>query len=234
MINVVLIEPKGEENIGAISRAMMNMSFHNLILVNPRCNHLSEKSFLYSIHAGDLLKKAVIYNSINNVIMNSDINIAITRRTGAWRHKDLVCNELPVFLNNYQEKTVNLIFGREENGLTNEETQLCDLICSIPSSDEFPSLNLSHAVMVVLYELFSHQNKQLIKIKLANKTSFQNMTTQIFKTLETANFYKNTKPIIIKNFIKRILIRAKLDEQETSIIKNVFKSLDGIFRKSRN
>lgn len=190
MYNIVLVEPKGEENVGSILRAMTNFNF-------------------------------------------TDISIAISRRTGNWRKNDFEIKNLNTFLNDYQNKTISLVFGREENGLTNEEISFCDLICSIETSEIFPSLNLSHAVAIVLYEL------NLLKIQkmsynktFPTKIEFDNMLNKIISSLEGMSFFKNQSSWIIKRFIRNILVRAKLDKEETQIIKNVFTSIEGILKKT--
>ena len=232
MINIVLVEPKGEENVGAVSRAMMNFGCSKLILINPQCNHLSEKSLNYAIHSSDILKNAILYGNLTDLFIKSSLNIAITRRIGDWRIRDLYSYQLKDFLSGYNtDANINLIFGREANGLTNDEVKLCDLICTIPSSSEFPSINLSHSVSLILYELFKNKAENVDNITKIE--DFNLMTDQIYKTLENMDFFKNSASWVIKNFIKKILLRAQLKDNESQIIKNVFKSIDGIIKKDK-
>jgi len=231
IINIVLVEPKGEENIGAVSRAMMNFGCKNLILINPQCNYQSEKAINYAIHSVNILKEAKIYDNLPEIINKQSINIAITRRLGDWRMKDLYSYELPNFLSKHMDTNINLIFGREANGLTNDEIKLCDLICAIPSSDEFPSLNLSHSVTLILYELF--KSKSVKSSNQVDIVNFNGMLDEIYKTLSEMDFFKNRAEWVIKNFIKKILLRANLNDKETSIIKNVFISMAGIIKNKK-
>ena len=46
-----------------------------------------------------------------------------------------------------------LVFGREDHGLTNEELLLSQRVICLHSDDTYPSLNLSHAVAVLLHEV---------------------------------------------------------------------------------
>jgi tRNA (cytidine32/uridine32-2'-O)-methyltransferase len=48
---------------------------------------------------------------------------------------------------------VAVLFGREDNGLSNEELMRCNLHLAIPTSDAYSSLNLAMAVQIVSYEL---------------------------------------------------------------------------------
>ena len=98
-------------------------------------------------------------------------SIGFTRRTGNTR---LVHNSLSHLLQAFpntlpkpatavgnsssaSERCVALVFGREESGLTAMELSLCTHSCSIPSGLVQPSLNLSHAVCVVLAQLFEQR-----------------------------------------------------------------------------
>lgn len=53
------------------------------------------------------------------------------------------------------------MFGREESGLTEAELRLCSHACSIPSGRVHASLNLSHAVAVVLATCFDLRSRRL-------------------------------------------------------------------------
>ena len=237
-INIVLVEPKGEENIGAVSRSMMNFGFERLILVNPQFNHLSDKSINYAIHSAQILKDAKILNNISEIKSNDSINIAITRRCGDWRTRDLYSYELANFLLAHKNNKVNLLFGREANGLTNSEIQLCDLICSIPTSQNFSSINLSHSVNLILYELFVAFGRATIppdniKENLTNLQTFNDMVNEIESFLTEADFFKNRASWVIKRFIKRVLLRVNLTDKEMLTLKNIFFSIKGIVKKSK-
>jgi tRNA/rRNA methyltransferase len=231
MITIVLVEPKGEENIGAVSRAMMNMNVSRLILVNPLCDHLSVNSLNYAVHSKEILSKAVIFMDLKSALENSDISIAISRRKGSYRRKDFVVKELPVFLEDYLNKHIYLVFGREANGLTNDEIMSCDLICSIPSSDVFPSINLSHSVMIVLYEIFSYKNMKDDDRKNFDLNEFNSMIEMIYSTLYDIDFFKNNEEDILKSYIRKILLRTKLEDFDIKLIRNIFKSIKGIAGK---
>jgi tRNA/rRNA methyltransferase len=228
-LSVILVEPKGPENIGAVARAMMNTGFRSLHLINPQCDPLSEKSLQYAIHAAPILQSAEISPSLTQIRSRYSQLIAITRRTGSWRLKDLTPAGLPEYLASYPGGNIGLVFGREANGLTTDEIFLCDLICSIPSAENFPSLNLSHAVMVILYEIFKSESGPAEET--ASQEEIDGMISQIYQTLEKADFFKSARPEIIKSYIRKILLRARPGSKDTGIIRNIFRSLEGMVRK---
>ncbi|OHD10904.1 MAG: hypothetical protein A2086_01425 [Spirochaetes bacterium GWD1_27_9] len=230
MIFVVLVEPKGEENIGSVSRAMLNFGFENLILINPLCNHLSEKSLNYSVHSKYILENAVILPTLEEVLKKSDLSIALTRRIGSHRRKDVSLENLADFVTDYKNQNIFLVFGREAHGLTNEELLMCDLLCHIETNEKFPSINLSHSVILVLHEINKiFANK--IKIETAKAKDFNFMYDEIIDTLNYLDFFKNPDPKPIKNYIKKIMLRAKLTKEDTLIIKNIFRSIKGMVKK---
>lgn len=235
-MKIVLVRTEGDENIGSAARAMMNMGEKDLVLVNPGCDHLSKSALAYSVHAGQVLRSAEIYDDLSMAVEGSSITAAISRRDGQWRKRDFILDEFADFLMDYDKKRVSLVFGNEKTGLTNEELQVCDVICSIPSSAEFPSLNLAHAVMVTLYEINrtgSHGfDRQASNI--APRLSFDGMLDEIRTALSELGFFKSVPDWRLTNYIRKILVRAKLDEYDVMVIKNLFKRLKGMVKKLKS
>ena len=48
---------------------------------------------------------------------------------------------------------IGLVFGPEGEGLSNKEISKCDFVVTIPTNKQYPVLNLSHSVAILLYEL---------------------------------------------------------------------------------
>jgi tRNA/rRNA methyltransferase len=233
LINVVLVSPEGEENVGSIARAMMNMDVEHLVLVDPLCSHLSKGALNYAVHAADILKNAKVFKTLEESLSGSDLKVAISRRIGQWRKRDFVLEDFARFLLDYHDKNISLVFGREKSGLTNEEINLCDVVCSIPSSKKFPSINLAQAVMLVLYEIFKKQNTGGISRSVAERELFDKMMDQIIEAFDEMEFFKNVPQWRLKTYLKKILIRAKLDEYDAKVIKNVFYRIAGIVKRMK-
>ena len=155
---VVLVEPKYAGNVGAVARAMMNFDFDKLYLVNP-CP-LDDACYARAMHASEILDNAEIFPTFKDAIKNLDY-LAATSSIQYVKDKKRLRN--PVFLKDFSEKiydvngNVGLVFGREDYGLFNEEIAACDIMLRIPTSESYLSLNLSHAVSLVLYTLFSNR-----------------------------------------------------------------------------
>jgi len=152
-ITFVLVEPKEPGNIGASARAIKNMGFRNLCLVNPP-SRLTDEARWLACNALDVLDTAQYYPDVKRAIRGSVAVVGTSRRTG--KHRGVI---LPVeqgaksILERAQAGNVAILFGREDRGLLNEEVDECGMLLTIPTSREHRSLNLAQAVLIVAYEL---------------------------------------------------------------------------------
>jgi tRNA/rRNA methyltransferase len=152
---VVLVEPKNSGNIGAIARAMMNFDVEQLYLVNP-CE-LDNACYARAMHATKILNDAHTFNCFEDATKNLDFLVATSSIESKTDKRHL---RNPVLLEEFSEKIndvngkIGLVFGREDYGLYNEEIAACDMMVKIPTSGRYLSLNLSHAVTLVLYSLY--------------------------------------------------------------------------------
>ena len=155
-IAVVLVGAMGDANIGAVARAMKNFGLCDLRLVEC-CEHLTKAAYMYAVDARDVLEAARLFPTLNEALAESSTAVAFTRRIGKMRRCRMAVAKLPAWVagRGGAGKTA-LVFGREDQGLTNEEVRMCDAIVRIPSSAALPSLNLAQSVLVAAYELFTN------------------------------------------------------------------------------
>ncbi len=152
-LRIVLVEPAGPINVGAIARVMKNFGLHNLVLVNPQCNPLSLEALKMAVHAKEILESAVLVPTLPEALQGCVRAIATTARVRSWETPlEKPRTALPWLLEE-PEKPVALIFGREDRGLSNEELNYAQRFVCIPTSQNYPSLNLATAVAICCYEL---------------------------------------------------------------------------------
>ncbi len=150
----ILVRPSFLGNIGSTARVLKNFGFSNLRLVAPPKNYKDAEARKMSLGAFDLLKNAEVFETLSDAL--KDVNYAIGSSCGTQREiKSISTFELPNLIKEIsaQSKRTAFIFGEERDGLTKEELNRCDLIISIPTDAEFPSLNVAQAIGVVAYEL---------------------------------------------------------------------------------
>ena len=151
--SIILSRPRYPENIGAAARAMRNMGFEQLIVVDPQNCDMSRILKMATHAAGEVVENMQIYEDLKTALANLNYIVGTTARLGGQRQLVGSVAKLAQKLAPISEKNqVGLLFGPEDRGLTNEDIRLCHELVNIPTA-EFSSLNLAQAVMVVCYEL---------------------------------------------------------------------------------
>jgi tRNA/rRNA methyltransferase len=228
---VVLVEPQGALNIGAVCRAMANFAFSDLRLVNPQADHLSDEARRMAVKAGDLLESARVYPNLEEALADTCYAFATTRRFGRYRedfiHPDLIGETLRSVAG---EAPAALVFGREDRGLLTEELDLCQRFITIPTSDELPSMNLAQAVSLCVYELSKArargEGKHAGARTLAHGASIENMFAHMRTALTRAGYLDESNPDHILRSFRRIFGKNGLSERDVRILRGLWSRID--------
>jgi len=149
------VEPQNDGNVGAVARTMANFGFRDLVLVSP-CT-LTDEAYKRAKHAGDILEQAQVVDDLEAAVSDCFLVVGtsgiVSQGEGHYARIPLTARELAERLRDHEER-IALVFGREDLGLSQEQLLRCDLLVHIPSHEDYPVLNLSHAVTVVLYEVY--------------------------------------------------------------------------------
>ncbi len=153
---VVLVEPQLAENIGAAARAMANFGLSRLRLVSPRPSWPNDKAHMMAAGADRVLDAAVLYDSLPAAIADCTFVFAATARAHDQAKAVVGAADVAALAAPHiaAGENVAIVFGRERNGLENDEVALADRILTLPVNPAFASLNLAQAVAVVAYEWF--------------------------------------------------------------------------------
>jgi tRNA/rRNA methyltransferase len=160
-IHFILVHPEQGANVGAVARAMANMGIQTPLRIVGTSEILDESSRKLAKHAMMRLTEALFFEDLRAALAHhtgpKNLTIAATARVGSssrahpMRAREAVIQALEkLSLNEVSE--INFVFGRESDGLTNDEVALCDWIATIPSSPEYRSLNLAQAALIFSYE----------------------------------------------------------------------------------
>lgn len=154
----ILVEPAVPENIGAAARAIKTMGFSNLRLVKPN-NHLAKEAKWLAHGSNEVLTDAKLYASLEEATSDIDFLIATTAKKRSSKFDYYSPEESLEIIKNKDNtiKSVGIIFGREESGLTNLELKQCDIAATVPLKAPYPSINLAQSVMIFAY-VFSNVN----------------------------------------------------------------------------
>ena len=227
----ILVNPQLGENIGACARALKNFGFSNLNIISPRDGWPNTKARMTSVGAYNIIKSAKIYNNVTDAIKKFDLVFATTARKRDINKKHISIINFIKLLSKHKKLNIGIMFGPEASGLSNYDLSLSNFIIKIPTSSKLTSLNLSHAVIVVCYEIYRSLNftkfkKEKMLTKLASKSSIKNLIKFLEKILDNKKFFKppEKKNSMILN-INNIFGRLELSDKEIRILFSIFSSL---------
>ena len=236
-VHVVLSHPSESRNVGAVCRAIKNAGITRLTIVTD-----SEIDFdaarPLAVDARGLLDAARIVPDLSTALADSTLIAGVTRRVG--RRRKLVsfapwqlAEKVVDLSTSPSGATVSIVFGNEQSGLSDAELELCHMAVSIPSSPDFPTLNLSHAVQVIAYELYI-ANLAGRAPAVHRPVDAQELATdvaRIVKSLENLGFHTQAGPQGMRTFLTDILGRAMLSRPEADRLMGLFEKLDGMHRR---
>ncbi|MHA1708402.1 MAG: RNA methyltransferase [Candidatus Baldrarchaeia archaeon] len=224
-IKIVLVRPEIEENIGFVARVMKNFGFRDLLIVSPK-TIIGSGARRTAMHAIDILMNAKIIDNLHNALNDVEMVIGTSARVG-WNYNVLrtaiTLSQLCNIIRNVKGNMA-ILFGSESRGLTNEDLEMCDFVVTIETSPEYPSLNLSHAVAIVLYELYKALNTctSTHRYRPANLKEKEILSNFFDQLLEEINFPKGKRRIASRIF-KNVIGRAFISGREVHTLIGVFR-----------
>jgi tRNA/rRNA methyltransferase len=207
---------------------MMNMGLRRLILVDPPKDKDQEARKL-AAGAHEIIEKAAAFPALAEALADHGLVIGTSRHAGKQRKnirtpREMAEQVIPLLAKN----RVAIIFGNEVNGLENKDLALCHEIVAIPASDAFPSLNLSHAVMIIAYELFLASSAQLgpLSDELARSDETEGFYLQLQETLQMIGFLEHDHPERLMFSLRQLFGRARMNSRDVSILRGVLSAVD--------
>ena len=170
---VVLVEPQLGENIGAAARAMANFGLARLRLVKPRQGWPNDKAQMMAAGADRILDGAKLYDTLDQAIADCSFVLATTARAHDQAKPVIGPAEAArqIAPRITAGETVAIVFGRERNGLENDEVALADCIVTLPVNPAFASLNLAQAIVIIAYEWFKLSTEEKLPFGMPDKSA---------------------------------------------------------------
>ena len=221
-MDIILQEFKTPGNIGAVARVMRNFDFHNLVLVNPQCDHLDFKARQRAKNALEVLENARVVDKLNydtligtTSVVGSDYNL----RRNSITPEQLAKLDL--------QGNVGLIIGREGDGLSKEELEACDILVTIQNSPNYHAMNVSHALAIILYELFKVNDKEKLGDKTIYATRIEKDKLMEFleEKIKQLNFLDENKEKTQIIVWKKLIGKANLTKREAMVLFGFLKKL---------
>ena len=229
-IRIVLVNTSHTGNIGSTARAMKTMGLSDLYLVDP-VSAPDGKSSALAAGAGDVLANATIVSDLSEAVKDCSLIVGTSARSRTLPWPMLTPRECGVkMVQEGQKGPVALVFGRENNGLSNEELQLCHFHVCIPANPEYSSLNLAAAVQTLCYE---------IRMGYLNLDSYPDMESDyplsedlerfyvhLENTLTETGFIVKNHPGVVMTKLRRFVNRARPESQELNILRGILSAID--------
>lgn len=232
-VTIVLVEPQGPLNVGSVCRAMMNFGFSKLRLVNPCCDYRSLDARRMALAAESILNDARVFPTLEKALADCHLAFGTTRRFGKYRQDFLSPGQSAARLHALSpDNRVAFVFGREDRGLHTSELDLCQFFITIPTDSAYPSMNLSHAVALVLYEL--GRGKAELENGLsgedppARAEDMENMFQHMRQTLLDVEYLDHQNPDHILRAFRRLFGRSGLSDREVRILQGLWSRIDWI------
>ncbi len=217
-VRVVVVGIEGEINLGFIARLVKNFDAEELVLVKPVAR-IGEDAYRFAANGRDVLEERTrIVESLEEALKDVDFSACTSARVGqksdVLRHP-LTPWEFAELASRYE--LVAVVFGRESVGLTREELAACDVLVSIPASSAYPVLNLSHAVAIILYELFKRLKLRQSQFRVSPAESkMLRILADRLECLAEKLVEDEAKLLQVKAALRHLVFKASLTAGEVS------------------
>jgi tRNA/rRNA methyltransferase len=218
-VYVVLVEPKNPGNIGSVVRAMKNMGISHLRLVNPVNYRDETEQKKMGYRAQEITENSKEFNTLTDALADISVAFLATSKEGKWKRDFLLPEQAAEIVSQRAHKDkIAIIFGREDKGVTIDESQMSNYFIHIPMSVSYPSLNLSQAVLVVLYEIFKKMGTMphLPYPKPAQKKEFERLYDNIWRMMKSLLIREPDKGLFHRS-LKRALNRTRWTNADIAV-----------------
>ena len=227
----ILIKPQLGENIGACARYLKNFGFSKLNIVAPKQAWPNNKAKATSVGAYDIIKKTKIFDNTYDAVNDCNIVISLSARKRDINKKHISINQFSKIIRTRTNIKFGLMFGPEASGLSNNDLSLSNYVLQIPTSKKFKSLNLSHSLTVICYEIFKLNNfkkfeKSIKDTKISSKKKISSLIFHLEKLLDKKGFFvpAEKKHSMIMN-INNLFYRLEPNDKEVRILASIISSL---------
>ncbi|MGI0037524.1 MAG: RNA methyltransferase [Nitrososphaera sp.] len=222
-IAVAMVEPQYHVNVGHVARLMKNFGLNRLYLINPRFD--AEEAIRYAMHGSDVLAQsktvtlAFLKQKFDCIIGTTAIRA--TSRLNVLR-ESVSADELAGIVHEGELKRFCIVLGREASGMNNKELAACDLVCTIETKTRYRTMNVAHALAILLYEITrrtpavqSRRSKK--RVDLASKQDVALLLLYVERLADAGNFDGHKKPLL-EAAVKKIVAKSLPSSKDAMLL----------------
>jgi tRNA/rRNA methyltransferase len=235
-ITIVLNKPKYPGNVGSVARCARNMGIEKISVVGNRDLAPEEMKQMATHFAAGIVERIQHFDGLDEALARFQYIVGTTSRRGPARGPVISPREMaPRIVDISQENEVALLIGPEDTGLSNDDLRFCHLLVTIPTSKHNKSINLSHAAMILCYEIFVARMEPLEAFtpRLAQSTELEGMYDHMKGLLMKIGFLNPENPEFWMMHIRRFLGRTNLFSKEVKIIRGICRQLEWYLKNKK-
>ncbi|MGO9138240.1 MAG: RNA methyltransferase [Syntrophales bacterium] len=235
-ITIVLNKPKYPGNVGSVARCARNMGIERISVVGNRDLAPAQMKQMATHFAAGIVDHIQYFDALDDALARFQYIVGATSRRGSARGPVVSPREMAArIVDISQENEVALLIGPEDTGLSNDDLRFCHLLVTIPTSRYNKSINLSHAVMILCYEIFvaPMESLEAFTPRLAQSAELEGMYEHIREILMKIGFLNPENPDFWMMHIRRFLSRTNLFSKEVKIIRGICRQLDWYLKNKK-
>ena len=236
-ITIVLKQPKYAGNIGSAARCAKNMGIERVIVAGEGEYDEAQMKQMATHCAADVVDGIRYFDTLDEALAGARYVVGTTARAGRSRLRQSVVDPrrmAEALIDVSKTNEVAIVFGPEDRGLTNDDLRYCDLVVTIPTADRMRSINLSHAVMIICYELLMASGVRPTSFtpRLAARGEMENMYRHLEEVLLKIEFINTQNPAHSMIGVRRFFSRVQLTAKDVKIVRGICRQVENCMEKA--
>ncbi len=226
-LRVVLVDTRNPLNIGAVARAMSNLGFRHLRVVNPY--EVAFQGARSAVGASAVLASAEIFSTVGDAV--ADCSLVVGTVSVGPRDLQHTLQRLeaaaPLIRARLALGSCALLFGSEKFGLSNKDLSHCHWLTHIPTREEHASMNLGQAVAICLYELIRDADALVVPAGkfLASSAEMERITETLLVALRASEYPKLNSSDSFHNAVRRMVRRFHMHSGDAEFLLGMLRQM---------
>jgi tRNA/rRNA methyltransferase len=213
-----MVEPRFGLNVGYVARTMKNFGVNRLFIVGE--GDVPRSAIRFASHGVDVVRNAR-HTNMQELRERFDLLVGTTAIIGGKgrnpARKVMSLDDL-IALRMDSSNTV-IVLGRDTTGLTTSELRACDIVLHLRTGTSYPTLNISHALAIILYELASTEPREARSV---DRVYTDTLLKYFSMMLGRAKYPEHKRNMAVRTFGQAV-VRSRIDQKEIVTLMGAFR-----------